>query len=318
MFSFKRSRLAGIFSALLLVFSMAAVGTAEARMGGSFGSRGMRTFQSAPTTMTAPRVTAPIQNSMTRPTTGAPAVGTQFNQPRPGFWGGFGGGLLGGLLFSGLFGSMFGMGFGGLGGGFFSIIQLLLVGGLILWAVRRFRAQPATAGGYGSPFAGAGYGPGGNGYGSGYGQGRDRGPAPVNPNEIGVGEGDLAAFERTLGDVQSAFSREDHQGLRRLTTPEMVSFLSEELAENATRGLRNEVSDLRFIRGDLAEAWREGSREYATVAMNWSAIDVLRDRVSGAVVKGDEHTPLEATELWTFVREAGGDWQLAAIQEAGR
>jgi len=45
---------------------------------------------------------------------------------------------------------------------------------------------------------------------------------------------------------------------------------------------------------------------------------VLVDRSTGAVVKGDPDRPAEATELWTFVRERGGDWKLSAIQEARR
>jgi predicted lipid-binding transport protein (Tim44 family) len=116
--------------------------------------------------------------------------------------------------------------------------------------------------------------------------------------------------------VQNAFAREDHQALRRYTTPEMVSFFSEELAENAKQGLRNDVTNLTFLDGELAEAWREGSRDYATVAMRWTAIDVMRDRQTGEVKKGDPDHPAEARELWTFVRENGGQWLLSAIQDA--
>jgi len=76
------------------------------------------------------------------------------------------------------------------------------------------------------------------------------------------------------------------------------------------------VRDLKFLKGELAEAWREGSRDYATVAMNWSAIDIKVDRQTGAVAEGDANTPVETTELWTFVRDNGGPWQLSAIQDA--
>lgn len=294
-------------------------------MGGSFGSRGMRTYQSAPATTNSPYVTAPIQRSMT-PNTGPTSTfgsGTQapFGQSRPSFWSGFGGGIvggmLGGLLFHGLFGSMLGYGFGGIGGGFSLIFQLLLIGGVIWWAMRFFRSQPAASratGGSGNPFGGFNYGQGSAGYGGNYGGSS----APANRDEIGITNTDLVGFERLLADVQDAFSREDHQGLRRLTTPEMVSYFSEELADNATHGLKNDVKDLKFLDGDVSEAWREGSREYATVAMHWSAIDVMRDRTTGAVIKGDAEAPVEATELWTFVRENGGEWRLSAIQEARR
>ena len=55
----------GLLSALLLVVSLALVGPAEARMGGSFGSRGMRTFSSPSITSLAPNSVSPIQRSMT-------------------------------------------------------------------------------------------------------------------------------------------------------------------------------------------------------------------------------------------------------------
>jgi predicted lipid-binding transport protein (Tim44 family) len=317
MFTTKLAKLASLFAATMMVFSLAVVGDAEARMGGSFGSRGMRTYSAPPVTTTAPYAAAPIQKSMTTP--GKPNVGTQaaqVGQSRPGFWGGFGGGLLGGMLFSGLFGMMFGAGFGGFGGVFTAIIQILLLGWLISWAVRRFSRRPATDNGM--AYAGSNYGSASGSGANGYGSGSSQSARPANRDEIGVKTADLQRFERLLAVVQDAFSREDHAGLRRLSTPEMVSYLSEELAENATRGVRNQVSDLKFLSGDVAESWREGGRDYATAALRWSARDVLIDRTTGAVVKGNPDRPVEATELWTFVRERGGGWKLSAIQEARR
>ncbi|HVW93203.1 MAG TPA: TIM44-like domain-containing protein [Devosia sp.] len=317
-------KLGGLAAAMLMVASLAA-GPAEARMGGSFGSRGMRTFSTPSITRIAPAPTAPIQRSMT-PNSGPAAPGySPGYQPgygfnRGGFWPGFGGGLLGGMLgglfFHGLFGSMLGYGFGGIGGGFSSIFQLLILGGLIWLAFRWFGGRRQAFGGNGFPFGGYGagqppYGSGGYGQGGGYGQ-----PNPANRDEIGISNADLETFERMLGEVQAAYAREDHQGLRRLTTPEMVSYLSEELADNATHGLRNDVTDLKFLEGELAEAWREGNRDYATVAMHWSAIDVIRDRQTGEIKKGDPDHPVEGRELWTFVRENGGNWLLSAIQDA--
>jgi predicted lipid-binding transport protein (Tim44 family) len=95
-----------------------------------------------------------------------------------------------------------------------------------------------------------------------------------------------------------------------------MSYLSEELGQNASRGLRNEVSDVRLLQGDVSESWREGSKDYATAAMRYSSIDVTRERAGGGVVSGDPEQASETTELWTFVRERGGDWKLSAIQDA--
>ena len=317
-----KSRLGLMIAMFVVAFCSVSLNPVEARMGGSFGSRGTRTFQSAPATTTAPSV-GPIQRSMT-PNQPAPASPVQSfpAQPRPSFWGGFGGGvvggLLGGLVFNGIFGMMFGHGFGGVGGGFSFLFQLLLIGGVVLLAVRFFRRRdmqtaqsggqnpfqfsPRSFGNGGAPVNSQGFGP----------------PSALDANrdEIGITGSDLVAFERLLAEVQDAFTREDHQGLRRLTTPEMVSYLSEELADNATHGVKNEVSDLRFLSGDVAEAWREGNRDYATMAMHWSAKDLMRNRQTGAVEKGDPDKPIETTELWTFARDAGGPWLLSAIQDA--
>ena len=123
---------------------------------------------------------------------------------------------------------------------------------------------------------------------------------------------DFDAFEKLLGEVQTAYSREDLGALRAHVTPEMLSYFSEELAQNASRGVVNQISDIKLLQGDLSEAWREVKDEYATVAMRYSLDDKLIDRASSRVV---EEEPSEATELWTFRRATGGQWQLSAIQQ---
>jgi predicted lipid-binding transport protein (Tim44 family) len=102
--------------------------------------------------------------------------------------------------------------------------------------------------------------------------------------------------------------------MRAITTPEMLSYFGEQLAEQASQGVRNEVTDVRLLQGDLAQAWSEGSREYATVAMRFSMIDVTRD-ATGRIVDGSPNEHVSATELWTFMRAPGGQWLLSAIQQ---
>jgi len=324
----RTSRFAALFAGLFLAFSMVAIDHAEARRGGSFGSRGTRTFQSAPPTRTAPAPTAPVERSMT-PNTG---VNSAARQPqaglqRPGFMSGFGGTMMRGLLIGGLIGLLLGQGFGGLAGMFGFLLQALLIGGAIMLAIRFFRSQsaqgpaPALAGAgnaqasrfenraaaqqQASSFTIPGFG-GGSGGGS---------PADVS-EEITLAQSDLDAFQKLLTDVQEAFGREDHAALRRATTPEMVSYLSEELADNAQKGLRNEVSDITLLQADIAESWREDDRDYATAALRYESRDVMRERASGKVVEGDENHPTETTELWTFTRQNGSNWKLSAIQQA--
>jgi predicted lipid-binding transport protein (Tim44 family) len=146
--------------------------------------------------------------------------------------------------------------------------------------------------------------------GSGSGGGSGPAAAPVQ-----VAPADFAAFEQILKAVNDAWSRQDTGTLQRLATPEMVRYFSNDLADLAARGWRNETRDVTLEQGDLAEAWREDDREYATVAMRFSLVDVTRRLADGVVVEGDPDRRTEAVEVWTFIRTAGGPWQLSAIQQ---
>lgn len=306
-----------------------AAGQADARAGrggGGFGSRGGRTYQAPPPTPTAPRPAAPIDRSVTQP---GPTVNPGFQRPagpmaaRPGFFSNRGG-FMGGLLGAGLFGMLLGYGlFGGMGG-LASILGLLLQVALIVFLVRlaiRFfqrRAQPGLAGaGSGAggpdifrrqagPAAAHRYGAPAGGMGA---AGRPR-------EEIRIAQADLDAFERLLQTVQKAYGEEDVATLRAVATPEIASYLEQELAGNAARGVVNRVEGVRLLQGDVAESWREGGVDYCTVAMRFGLRDWTVERATGRVVEGDPNTPSEATELWTFRRPRGGQWQLSAIQQA--
>mgnify|MGYP000045802681 CR=1 FL=1 len=151
---------------------------------------------------------------------------------------------------------------------------------------------------------------------------RSRGLLPIQDflNEdlkrVDFTQADRDAFERLLGEIQTAFGAEDYGALRSRTTPEVMSYLSEELSQNATQGRRNQVTGTRLLQADVGEAWREDGVDYATAALRYESIDVMTDRASGAVLEGDPNTPTQTTELWTFTRQAGLPWKLSAIQEA--
>jgi predicted lipid-binding transport protein (Tim44 family) len=132
---------------------------------------------------------------------------------------------------------------------------------------------------------------------------------------VEIGQADYESFERALQDIQTAYGREDMQALTYLATPEMVKYFGSDLEANRSQGLRNNVADPKLLQGDLAEAWREGSAEYATVAMRFSILDTMVDRNTGRVVSGNPQLAQEATELWTFRRDNGGKWLLSAIQQ---
>lgn len=141
-------------------------------------------------------------------------------------------------------------------------------------------------------------------------------PLATPDQDIEIHDGDKQAFERLLVEVQDAFGQEDYAGLRERTTPEIMSYFAEELSQNATNGRRNNVSATRLLDAEVAEAWREGSTDYATIAMRYESIDVVLDRNIGTVIEGDPTRPTRATELWTFAREANRPWRLSSVQQA--
>ncbi|CAH1665173.1 putative lipid-binding transport protein (Tim44 family) [Hyphomicrobiales bacterium] len=333
----------GGFVAIATLALMVTASVAEARAGrsGGMGSRGSRTYSAPPPTATAPTQAAPLQRSTTQPSAAQPNAAQPGMAARPAtpprsglFGGGFGTALMGGLLGAGLFGLLSGSGlFGGLSG-LGSILGLLLqvglIVGLVMLAMRFFRRrqEPAMAGagpmGNGMNRSALGGGLGGlggglGGLGKGLGGGLGGAPAPAAPatpvDELDIQPSDFEAFERTLIDVQAAYSNEDLNALRRLATPEVVAFMAEDLASTAAEGHINRLSDVKLLQGDLAEAWREGDVEYATVAMRFSLIDTPLDRETNKIVAGHAELPSEATELWTFRRSKGGKWMLSAIQQ---
>ncbi len=298
----------------MLAFAPALAG---ARPGGgmSFGSRGSHTFGSVPRTNTAPGGAAPMQNSTTP---NSPGYGSSYGggySQSSGFGGmrprsAFASGLMGGLIGAGLGGMLFGHGFfGGISGGgslLGLILQLAILYFVARWLYRRFVGGPALAGaGMFARTAPPGVRP------------------TARPNLFGGGgrpvvtlvPGDYQAFDQLLHGIQAAWSAHDLNALRGMATPEMVGYFAEQLAEQTSRGVRNQVLDVRLQQGDLAEAWSEGSREYATVAMRFAMIDVTRD-TAGRVVDGSLTERVTVTEIWTFLRAPGGRWVLSAIQQA--
>ena len=302
-------------SAFLLAVVFAAVmafapelAFARAGSGTSSGSRGSQTYSAPPSTNTAPGTAAPMQRSMTPQSApsstplGAPAA-SGFASRSP-----FMSGLMGGLLGAGIGGLLFGGGmFNGLGGfssfiGFLLQIFLVVIIGRLIWgffARRHAMAGPGMMARTAQPDMRVGGGGGGGG-----------GPT----SKIAITPADFHVFEEVLQKVQAAWSAHDLNALRSTATPEMVSYFAEQMGEQASRGVRNMVGDVKLEQGDLAEAWAEPGREYATVAMRFSMIDVTRD-ATGRVVEGDLAQRTQATEIWTFLRAPGGNWILSAVQQ---
>lgn len=291
---------------------LAVVEAGDLRMGGgkSIGSRGSRTYAAPPATKIAFRA-APVARSMTDKPKPGPAPDTTFSSAAAlSLLAGWRGALMGSLIAICL-GSIFG--FGTVAGVIGVLLQFALVGGVLYFVVNfiRSRALPASAPDTNKTE------PGNNA------QNRSTftfssGPAPL-ATELTVSKDDLDSFERLLEETLAAYSREDVDELGARTTPEMLSYLSMDLHDNEKKGLRSDASDIKLLRGNIAEAWRENCSDYATVAMCYLLVATTVDRKSGEVVAGDPSQSSQATELWTFRRDDRArdeGWQLSAIQQA--
>lgn len=290
-----------LFAALVCGALILSPTLADARAGGgkSMGSRGFNTYQQTPA--------KPIERSVTqnRPGQSGPVAAA------PGSMAGrspFMTGLMGGLLGAGLIGLIFGSGAwaaegAGAAGMLGMMLQFALIAAAAWIGLMLFRRMLG-----GTPVAAA----------AGVGRASFMPaaslPSPgADASDADIADADRQAFGALLTEIQQAWSDNDLDKLRRLVTPEMVSYFAEDLADAASRGVRNVVKDVALLKGDVVDHWVEGDRRYATAVMTWRAIDyVERD---GAVIGGDDKNPTEATEAWTFLRAAGGKWLLSAIQQ---
>ena len=302
-----RHRFSCLLAAFLLLSLAPAAADARAGSGFSMGSRGSRTFSMPAPTRTSPYGAAPFDRSMS--SRAAPFGGmSQGMRGHP-----LAAGLLGGLVGAGIGGMLFGHGFMGGGMGLGGMLGLLLQIALIVFAVRWLLRRFAGAGARGM----AGVAPAALSNG-GYRQPNARtmsGGWGGNAPPLAIAAPDYRQFEQTLRDVQSAWTRSDVPGLQRLATPEMVRYFAEQLQDQSRRGVRNAVSDVRLERGDLSEAWSEGGRDYATVAMRYALLDDRRHHRRRRR-PGRPSERVSVGELWTFVRVPGGNWALSAIQQA--
>ena len=313
---------------------------AEAAAGGgrSQGSRGARTMQAAPPTQTTPNAARPVERSATNPAQAQrPAQGAQAPQQQSWFQRNpFMTGMLGGLIGAGLIGALMGGGFNlgeGLAGFLGLALQLALVAGIAMLVLRFIRSRREAAAQPAAAYAAAGAGAGMGGATAvpdvmartqtspeyrpalGQGGGNTDAVAPQSGDDVGLLATDFDAFETRLADVQAAWSKGDLAALRRLATPEMVGYLSEDLSANSSRGVENRVEQVKLEQGDLSEAWQEGATQYASVAMRWTAVDYEVSLSDGKLVGGSREERREHVEVWTFMRSQGGDWILSAIQQ---
>lgn len=178
-----------------------------------------------------------------------------------------------------------------------SLVWIIVLGLLVWFGIRYFRKNSAIN----------------------KGQGNNNSINPIKEyikeSNIQLNQNDYTVFQQRLIEIQEAWNHQDLGSMQKIATPEMVSYFNEQLTDLASKGLHNSTSNVQFEQGDLSEVWTEGTREYATVAMRYSLIDITTDN-NGNVVEGNPNQPVTVTELWTFVRSVDHNWWLlSAIQQ---
>ncbi|MBI4536718.1 MAG: Tim44 domain-containing protein [candidate division NC10 bacterium] len=301
---------------------------ARAGGGGSFGSRGTRTFSRPSRTYSAP---SPLTAPKPQPS-GPQATPTPTQQPAPspmgGLWRTMAGGVLGGML-GGLLFSSFGHagGFGAGGGWGFGLMDLLLLGGiayLVFWMFRRNRAREAPVSGY---YEGAAAEP----YArteaaavstlepaaTAAAEDRVRGIGHIRQMDPGFNEPSFTEWcTDTFFRIQAAWMRREIEGLRSVLTEEMAASFREQMEAAQARGQVNRLENITVRSVEITEAWQERGQDYVTVRFLANLLDYTVEEVSGKVVAGSVAEPMKFEEYWTWVRPVGPNpWRLSAIHQ---
>ncbi|MHB8910115.1 MAG: Tim44 domain-containing protein [Syntrophales bacterium] len=313
-----------IFTLFFLLSVMEIDAWARAGGGGSFGSRGSRSY-SSPRSTPAPAPASPSTGSRQFNTPTAPA-------PSPfgggGFLrsmaGGIVGGMLGGMLFRSL--GFAGGGMGGIGGGI-GFMDILLIGALlygVFWFIkqRRSAAESAPAGTYyrESPALDAG-----------------RTDPQMRAFESGGQESDLAEGIRHIRQmdphfeekrftdgcldhffrIQGAWANRDMSGVRNILNEEVFAKLRDDAEQLKARRQINRLENIAVRSVDVTEVWQEGGSDFITVRIYANLLDYTVDEQTGQVVSGSRTEPVKFNEYWTFTRPVGDNpWRLSAINQA--
>jgi predicted lipid-binding transport protein (Tim44 family) len=263
--------------------------------------------------------------------------------PQRSRWGGMGG-MLGGLLVGGLIGSLLfggmGGGLGGLGGGI-GLMEIVLIGGLIVFAIMWMRRRQAAAGAVGTPAYAGGYrGSSSGGWqpsgGSAYsGGGSSAAPvavleAPAELSDLDRGLGhirqmdaqfDPAAFGESATDmffkIQAAWTNRDMGRVTDLVTPEMRGVLQAQCDKLRADRRINRLENIAVRQAAVTEGWQEKGQDFVTVYFLASLVDYTTDESGAQVLDGSRTEPVKFEEYWTFARPVGPNpWKLSAIQQA--
>ncbi len=314
-----RTLLVVIFSLMALLAGTTLVAVnAEARAGsgGSFGSRGSRSY-SQPVSP----YSQPSRNQQAAPQPLSPSP-YQAPQSGGGFLRNMAGGLVGGMLGGMLFRSL---GFGGMGGGFgggIGLFEIILIGGLIYMVYRMIKGRRDEGATYQNPTAMGGYS-------------EPEAPRPITPAYADTA-GDLAAglshirqmdpgfdeqrFPDVVMDIffkiQGAWMNRDLGGVNSLLTTEMRRIFQGDIDRLLREHRVNRLENIAVRKVEVSEAWQESGQDYVTTLIYANLLDYTTDDTNGQVVEGSKTDPVKFEEFWTFTRPVGNNpWQLSGINQ---
>ena len=299
---------------------------ARAGGGGSFGSRGFRSYSSPSRNYYRP--TTPAQPP-TEPR--SPYAAPMPQSPGGGFMRSLAGGMLGGLLGGMLFRSLGFAGFGGMGGGF-GLMDLVILGAIglaIYWVVKQ-RSQPASIEGPHQRQSASQAGVAWSEREPERYQGTasqatmvqepdlNQGLAHIRQMDPGFEEG---RFREACTDlffkVQAAWANRDLEPIRTILTPQMSTQLGADVMRLKTERKINRLDNIAVRSIELTEAWQEQGQDYVTVRFLANLLDYTVDEVTAQVVDGSRTDPVKFEEYWTVTRPVGPNpWALTAINQA--
>ncbi|NBV06856.1 MAG: hypothetical protein EBS06_06450 [Proteobacteria bacterium] len=138
---------------------------------------------------------------------------------------------------------------------------------------------------------------------------------------INLAESEKIKFKELLINVQNAWSNQDIDSLKRLTTPEMAKYFSDSLSQNISQGIANKVEEVDVTMINITESWQEDEMQYATAIIEWSAFDYMinlnkNPQDADYIVEGGNRNLVITSEAWTFVRyNSSANWILSAIAQ---
>ncbi len=146
-------------------------------------------------------------------------------------------------------------------------------------------------------------------------------PAPYNAAvtrsvNTSLPESEKQNFADLLAAVQNAWSEQDSEKLKKLTTPEMAKYFSDSLSQNISQNIANKVENVEVTAVDIAESWQEEGMDYATVILEWSSLDYMVNLNGDYIIEGSNENLVITSEAWTFTRYSeNGKWILSAIAQ---